>query len=442
MESVSKYRMLSIFLILLLSLIPLACDKTLQSVKPETAGLSSETLAEIDDIFNQAISNNQIKGQVAIVARNNKIVYFKAFGYRDENKPMEKDTIFRICSMSKPVTAVAVMQLWENGKFKLDDPLYNYIPEFKDVKVAVKSKNGYRLEQAKRPVTIRHLLTHTSGISYGFFGRPVVARSYLDNDISDGFRITNGTIGEACKRLAKCPLVFHPGEGWEYGLNFDVLGRFVEVISGMPYDKYLEEKIFKPLMMQDTFFFVPEEKLARLAALYQPGMNGKLQKLDKQVTAPGFLSPVKSTIYDPNYSSSGPKTYFSGGAGLHSTAGDYMRFCQMLLNKGENNGVRILKSETVDFMTKNQSGGFTLDFNKGANYGFGFGVITDSSISSSPLPEYSYFWMGIYNTSFYIDQQNRIIAATFSQLFPNFTAADIIPKFQAQTQKAVIKNKI
>ena len=161
---------------------------------------------------------------------------------------MEKDTIFRICSMSKPVTAVAVMQLWEKGKFKLDDPLYNYIPEFKDVKVAVKSKNGYRLEPAKRPVTIRHLLTHTSGISYGFFGRPVVARSYLDNDISDGFRITNGTIGEACKRLAKCPLVFHPGEGWEYGLNFDVLGRFVEVISGMPYDKYLEEKIFKPLI--------------------------------------------------------------------------------------------------------------------------------------------------------------------------------------------------
>jgi CubicO group peptidase (beta-lactamase class C family) len=437
-----KFKMLSALMIFFLLLVPVSCSKALEIAKPEAVGLSSSSLTEIDNIFSQAVSKDRIKGAVAIVARNNKVVYHKAFGDRDESKPMENDTIFRICSMSKPITAAAVMKLWEQGKIKLDDPLYKYIPEFKDVRVLVndsKEKNGYRLEPAKRPVTIRHLLTHTSGISYGFFGRPVIAQYYLDNDIPDGFRVANGTIGEACKRLAKCPLLFQPGDAFEYGLNFDVLGYVIEVASGMSFDKYLEENILRPLKMNDTYFFVPEEKLSRLAALYQPAPNGSLKILDKQVAEKGIFSQTESTVYDPLYSYKGPKTYFSGGAGLHSTAEDYLRFCQMLLNKGELDGVRILKSETVNMMTENQIGDITLAFAKGEKYGFGFGIIADSAAGNSPLPNGSYYWMGIYNTTFYIDPKHNLIAATFCQLYPNFLAMDLIQNFRVQTQKAIVK---
>jgi len=195
--------------------------KTVISIS-KSEGISSERLTRIDEHLTRTVQQQRVKGMVAMIARNGKVVYHKAFGEMDDGKPMQKDAIFRICSMSKPITAVAVMMLYERGLIELNDPISKYIPEFKDVKVLVKDKaeeKGYRLEPAKRPITIRHLLSHTSGLTYGFWGQPLVSNFYVENQVSDGLTITEGTIGDGVKRLAKCPLLFHPGEGWEYGLS-------------------------------------------------------------------------------------------------------------------------------------------------------------------------------------------------------------------------------
>jgi CubicO group peptidase (beta-lactamase class C family) len=345
--------------------------------------------------------------------------------------------------MSKPITAVAMMILWERGFFTLDDPLYKFIPEFKDVKVLVMDKSqekGYRLEPAKSPITIRHLLSHTSGISYGFFAQPVISQCYLDNQISDGFRITNGTIGEMTKRLAKCPLVFQPGTGWQYGLNFDVLGHVVEVISGMPFDQFLQKNVFDPLKMNDTSFFVPENKLNRLMALYSPTPEGTLQKLDHQVAMRGLIADIPSMVYDGDYSYKGPKTYFSGGAGLHSTAADYMRFCEMMLNGGELDGERILSPVTVKLMTQNQIGEHNVDIAPpGVKYGLGFSVVIDKVMSGSVTPEGTYSWSGIYNTAFYIDPKHKMIASFYNQLMPSFHVMGLSRPFEILTQTSIIK---
>lgn len=355
---------------------------------------------------------------------------------------MQKDTIFRICSMSKPVTAVAVMMLWEKGLFTLDDPIANYIPEFKDMQVLVMDKNeekGYRLDPAEKPITIRQLLTHMSGLSYGFLGWPVIGACYLENDVSDGFRITKGTIGDGVKRLAKCPLLFQPGERFEYGLNFDVLGRFVEVVSGMPFDMFLQTNIFDPLEMKDTSFFVPAEKVGRLAALYEPSMKGGLNKVDKRA-ARSFISDTPSLIYDSLFSSEGPKTYFSGGAGLHSTAADYMRFAQMLANGGILEDARLLSPATVNLMIQNQIGDFTIEFaGKGMKYGLGLGIYSDPVALGSPVAKGSFQWMGIYNTKFFVDPVRNLVMVYLTQLFPNMMAADLLTKIDVLAEQAVVK---
>ena len=421
--------------------IPSVYSGELVVATPESVGMSSDRLARIDMFFDKNVNDQVMKGAVVRISRNNKVVYNKAFGEMDDGKAMREDAIFRICSMSKPITAVATMILWERGLFNLDDPLYKFIPEFKDVKVMVKDKaqeKGYQLEPAKNPITIRQLLSHTSGISYGFFALPVISQCYLDNQISDGFRITNGTIGEMTKRLAQCPLVFQPGTGWQYGLNFDVLGHVVEVISGMPFDQFLQKNVFDPLQMNDTSFFVPENKLDRLMALYSPTPNGTLQKLDHQVAVRGLVSDIPSMVYDGDYSYKGPKTYFSGGAGLHSTAADYMRFCQMMLNGGELDGKRILSPITVKLITQNHIGEHNLDiFPPGVKYGLGYAVVVDKAMSGSVTPEGTYSWLGIYNTTFYIDPKHKMIASFYNQLMPSFHVMGLSKTFQILTQTSI-----
>lgn len=442
-RSQHTFHSLSVMLIFVLLFVPFAFSKDFKTVVPETVGMSSIRLARIDSVFAKAVEQERIKGVVAMVARNGKVIYHKVFGEMDDSRPMQKDTIFRICSMSKPITAVAVMMLWEQGLFTLDDPISKYIPEFKDMKVLVMDKDaekGYRLEPAKQPITIRQLLSHTSGISYGFFARPGVSQYYLENDVSDGFRVTNGTLGEGIKRLAKCPLVFQPGGGWEYGLNFDVLGYFVEVISGMPLDKFLLTNIFGPLQMKDTSFFIPTNKIPRLAALYEPAMTGGLKKVEGRRVTRGLFSETQSFIYDPFYSYQGPKTYFSGGAGLHSTASDYLRFCQMMLNGGVLHGVRILSPITVDLMIQNHIGDYIMDLDpKAQKYGFGFSTYVNPVASTTPLPKGAYEWGGIYNTKFYIDPKHRIVATYLTQLYPNMQVSDLTKKFLVLTQQAIIK---
>lgn len=432
-----------VLLILLLLSVSFVSAQDLESATPEMVGMSSERLDRINMFFSKIVKDQVMKGAVVRMSRNSKVVYNKAFGEMDDGKGMREDAIFRICSMSKPVTAVAMMILWEQGFFNLDDPLFKFIPEFKDVKVLVTDKSqekGYRLEPAKSPITIRHLLSHTSGISYGFFSQPVIAQYYLDNKISDGFRITNGTIGEMTKRLAKCPLVFQPGTGWQYGLNFDVLGHVVEVISGIPFDQFLQKNVFDPLKMNDTSFFVPKNKLNRLMALYSPTPKGTLQKLDHQVAARGIVSDIPSMVFDGDYSYKGPKTYFSGGAGLHSTAADYMRFCQMMLNGGELDGKRILSPVTVKLMTQNHIGKYNLDIAPpGVKYGLGYSVVVDKVMSGSIAPEGTYSWSGIYNTSFYIDPKHKMIASFYNQLMPSFHVMGLSKTFEILTQTSIIQ---
>jgi CubicO group peptidase (beta-lactamase class C family) len=438
-----SFRTLPVMLIFVFLFVSFAFSKDFETAAPETVGMSSNRLARIDSILAKAVEQQRVKGVVAMIAKNSKVTYYKAFGEMDDGRPMQKDTIFRICSMSKPITAVAVMMLWEQGLFTLDDPIANYIPEFKDMKVLVMDKNaekGYRLDPAKRPITIRQLLSHTSGLTYGFIGWPVIAQCYVDNDVSDGFRVTDGTIGDWAKRIAKCPLAFQPGEGWEYGLNLDVLGRFVEVVSGMPFNQFLQKNVFDPLKMKDTSFFVTSEKVRRLAALYEPTMEGGLKKVDRKVVFRSMMTDTQSFVYDPFYGYQGPKTHFSGGAGLHSTASDYLRFCQMLVNGGTLEGARLLSPSTINLMVQNHMGDHIINFSpKGMKYGLGFGVYTDPAAAGSSISKGAYQWLGIYNTKFFVDPTRRVSAVYFTQLFPNMQADDLMKKYETLVQQAIVR---
>jgi CubicO group peptidase (beta-lactamase class C family) len=433
--------LVAVFLLFLLCASPAFPGDTRGSV-PEAQGFSTERLQRIDSLLGKAIEQQRIKGAVALITRNGKVVYEKAFGEMDDGKPMCKDTIFRICSMTKPVTAVAVMMLWEQGLFTLDDPIADYIPEFREMKVLVMDKNeekGYRLVPAKSPVTIRQLLSHTSGLTYGFMAWPVNGECYLQNDVSDGFRITNGTIADGVRRLARCPLVFQPGEGFEYGLGLDVLGRFVEVVSGMPFDEFLRKNVFGPLRMKDTSFFVPAAKVARLAALYEPSDKGGLGKVDRRATR-GPMSDTPSFVYDSLYGYEGPRTYFSGGAGLHSTATDYARFARMLADGGILDGVRLLGPATVNLMVQNHIGDSSIGFaGKGIKYGLGFGIYADPVANGSLMSKGSYQWMGIYDTQFFVDPARRLTAVYLTQLFPTTKAEDLMKKLETLTIQAVVR---
>ncbi len=283
---------------------------------PEDVELSSERLERIDNVVQKSIDDSRIAGAVTLVARHGKVAYFKAFGManREARTPMHTDQIFRICSMTKPITSVAVMMLYEEGRFLLNDPVSNFIPEFKNMKVLdppfpqdKTSPPGF-LTDARRPITIRHLLTHTSGLTYHWNDR--LGKGYREASIGHGLFPQEGSIGDAVRKLASLPLLFQPGEAWEYSLSDDVLGYLVEVISGMTLDQFFRERIFKPMGMKDTCFFVPEEKLTRLATAYTYYPAKGLQPFaEKQVVEEGAF------VYSSDYPYHGPRTYFSGGGG-------------------------------------------------------------------------------------------------------------------------------
>jgi len=434
-----------VWMVSLLFSLPLYAAKVpAKAVPADLQGLSGERLARIDGLLSQAVQQQRVKGMVALVARNGKVIYHKAFGQMDEGKAMQKDAIFRIASMSKPITAVAVMILWEKGLIELNDPVFKYIPEFKEIKVLQvdsREDKGYRLINPKRPITIRHLLSHTSGISYGFWGQDFFADCYLENKVSDGLSVTEWTLEENIKRLAKCPILFHPGEAWEYGLSSDVLGYLVEKVSGMPFDKFLQENLFGPLKMKDTFFVVPKEKQGRLAAVYEPSAGGGLAKLNRKVVERAALSKTQSLIYDPFYSTSERHKYLSGGAGLHSTVEDYLRFCQMLLNGGKLENTRILSPTTVDLMTNTFMGDYKMWWipDGGMKYALGVMTITDRQAAAHSLPNGSFYWGGFFHTRFYVDPKHNLIALYFSQIRPYAQVDDVIRKFFNLTQQAVEK---
>jgi len=307
----------------------------LPTTSPETVGLLSDRLDRIGSNIQKSIDDARIAGAVSLVARHGKIAYLKAFGMsdREAKKSMQVDNIFRICSMTKPITSVAVMMLYEEGRFPLNEPVSDFIPEFKQMRVLDppypqdKSSPPGTLVDAKRPITIHQLLTHTSGLTYHWNSR--LGKQYRETGVGHGLISQPGTIGDAVKKLASLPLLFQPGDAWEYSLSVDVLGYVVEVVSGMPLDKFFEERIFKPLGMKDTSFFPPQEKVTRLATSYTYYPDKGLQPFrDQQTIEEGAF------VYSADYPYRGPRTYFSGGAGLCSTAEDYYRFCQMMLNGG------------------------------------------------------------------------------------------------------------
>ena len=382
---------------------------------PEEVGLSSERLERIANVIQKGVDDGRIAGGVALVARHGKVAYLKAVGMadRDAKKPMRADNIFRICSMSKPLTSVAVMILYEEGRFTLNQPVSDFIPEFKNMKVLDpphpqdKTSPPGALVDAKRPITIRHLLTHTSGLTYHW--NPRLGKAYTEAKMGHGLIQQEGTIGDAVKRLAAQPLLFQPGDAWEYSLADDVLGYFVEVVSGMPLDKFFQERIFKPLGMKDTGYYFSDEKAARFATAYTYYKDKGLQPIaDGQVIQEGQFS------YSADYPYRGPRTYFSGGGGLSSTAEDYYRFCQMMLGGGQLNGTRILSRKSVELISQNHVQGKLDEM----GYGLGFGVTSEPKFLTELGSVGSYFWGGFYYTAFVIDPKEDMVVVFMGQLHP------------------------
>jgi CubicO group peptidase (beta-lactamase class C family) len=380
----------------------------LPTASPESVGLSSERLQRIAVEVDQSIKDKQIAGAVTMVVRHGKVAWLKAQGMQDREagKVMPSDAMFRICSMTKPITSVAVMMLYEEGRFQLEDPISKYLPEFKNPKVLVKPATGapYTIP-ATREITIRDLLRHTSGLTYNW--NPDLGKMYDDANVATGLMQYDGTIGDSVKRLAAQPLLFNPGDRWEYSLGVDVLGRLVEVASGMPLDEFFRTRIFEPTGMKDTYFYPPQEKLNRLATAYGI-FDDKLARFPEKPVTDGYLT------YSADYPSAGPKKLFSGGGGLVSTVQDYARFCQMMLDNGMANGKRLLSRKSVELMTHDQLGKIGPD----QGFGLGFGI----EGAKGPMDELgtpgSYGWGGFFYTSFTIDPKEQMIVIFMAQLHP------------------------
>lgn len=386
-----------------------ASAQRIRSVPPNGTGLSSERLDRIGAVMNEHVAKGHIAGAIGLVARRGKVGYFETFGFQDKEAgtPMRKDTIFRMYSMTKPITGVAVMILYEEGRFSLSDPVSRYLPELGNMKVAVVEadprtgkKTRYSVP-AQREISILDLLRHTSGIDYA--GPEDVDGKRIYEKL--GTNNLDQTVGEMVKKIGQAPLVHQPGTIWEYGLSMDVLARLVEVVSGQPYDKFLEQRIFKPLGMNDTGYWVPQEKQNRFAKLYAPAEGGTI----KINTTPAQSSYLK------------PAVNFGGGSQTVSTATDYLRFCQMLLNGGELDGVRILSRKTVELMTSDHLGDMPRAGLLAKGYGFGFTVAVSQGPGKTGVAgsEGEFFWGGAAGTRFWIDPKEQMIGIFMIQILPH-----------------------
>lgn len=386
-----------------------AFAQELPKAKPDAEGFSPERLERIGTAVQHGIDEKRIAGAVTLVMRHGNVVWFKGQGMMDREggKAMPTDALFRICSMTKPITSVAVMMLYEEGKFLLDDPVSKYLPEFKNSKVLVKPPSGgepYTIP-ATREITIRDLLRHTSGLTYNW--NETLGAMYTNANVATGLMPYDGTIADSVKRLAAQPLLFNPGERWEYSLGVDVLGRLVEVVSGKPLDEFFRTRIFEPLGMKDSFFFVPDDKVGRLATAYTYYDDKGLNRFPDTAITEGTMS------YSADYPLKG-KRLFSGGGGLVSTAADYARFCQMMLDNGKAGRTRLLSRKSVELMTHDQLGKI------GPDQGFGLGFGVDGV--KEPLSELgspgSYNWGGFFYTGFIVDPKEQMVVIFMAQLHP------------------------
>lgn len=400
---------LSAYLALIaLSILPLSSQthQALLKDNPEAAGLSAARVARVKNMLNQAVASGEIPGGVALIARNGKIVFLEAFGNADAkaSRPFKTDDIFRIASQTKAITATAVMILWEEGKFRLEDPISKYIPEFENSGVMEtfnEADSSFTISPIKSPITIRHLLTHTSGIGYGMIDRDERFRkAYAKAGIIDAFTSKPITLQENIPKLAAMPLHHEPGKEWTYSEGLDVLGLFIEIISGKDFDQFLKERIFDPLGMKDTWFYLPADRASRLVPV--------------QHRSEGAWANFSTDVYNINYPIAGAKAYFSGGAGLSSTARDYAAFLQMYLNKGAYNGQRILSRTTIDMMMQNQIGAL---WNGGPkDYGIAFALVNDKGLQMGGEGGIGTFdWGGYFNTSYFADPGENLIGILMKQ---------------------------
>ena len=377
----------------------------LPRAKPEDVGMSSQQLTRLSTTLDGYVKDGRLAGGVALVMRRGKVAFLHTFGSRDReaNSPMKADSIFRIASQSKALTSVGIMMLQEEGKLLISDPVSKFIPEFANSTVAVpKEGGGYEVVKAKRQITIRDLLTHTSGISYGT-GH---AKDKWDAAKISGFYFSDRDepIGETIKRMAALPMDAHPGEKYIYGYSIDILGVVIERASGMAFDQFLQQRILDPLAMKDTSFYLPMNKLDRLAVVYS-AKDGKAER-----------APVEGTIASQGHYVNGPRKSFSGGAGLLSTPGDYARFLQMMLNGGQLNGKRILSRKSVELMTIDSLLGIT--FRPGQGFGLGFSVVKDVGQYGALSSVGEYGWGGAYHSVYWVDPKEQLVVIYMTQLLP------------------------
>ena len=402
-------------------------------VEPGEVGFDAERLARIDRHFERYVDDGRLPGWLAVVSRRGKVAHVASYGHRDRENdlPIEHDTLFRIFSMTKPITSVAAMMLYEEGAFELKDPVHRFIPSFRNLRVYRSgSVNAPVLEPTTEPMRIWHLLTHTSGLSYGFHHLHPVDALYRKAGYEWGSP-KGLDLAAVVDQWAELPLVFQPGSSWNYSVSTDVPGRVVEVVSGQSLDEFFRTRIFEPLGMTDTRFHVPEDDLGRLAALYVPGGDRKAVRFDA-------LGRVTTQ----------PPTFVSGGGGLVSTAADYHRFTQLLLGRGQVDGVRLLGDRTVRYMTRNQlpgnldlehfgQSGFAETAFDGVGFGLGFSVVLDAAAGKVPTSEGSFAWGGAASTAFWVDPREEITAVFLTQLLPSSTHP-IRPQLQQLVTQAIV----
>lgn len=424
----------------LLSLILTSASVFAQQLKPstpESAGMSTERLKRVDNVLKSFVDKEQVAGVIALIARDGKIVYHKAFGYDDleQKTPLKTDAIVRIASQTKAITSAAVMMLYEEGHFLLDDPISKYIPSFAGTQVIENfnlADTTYTTRPAKRDITIRDLLTHTSGIGYAVIGDERARAMYAKHNILVGVEKPDASLGDVITRLGSLPVFHEPGTKYLYGLNSDVLGYLVEVVSGKTLAEFLQERLFNPVGMSDTYFYLPESKHARLAKLYTEDDNKKTVK----VTSHNGSSLASDGHMLENFPRMKGR-YYAGGAGLSSTALDYAKFLQMLLNGGLYNGHQLLSPTTVKLFTSNQLADLK---DSKTNFSLGFGITTAAQAARYPVPEGTFDWGGAFGTTYWADPVEGIVGILMTQKQPSSWGGELNTKFKASVYQAIIKS--
>jgi CubicO group peptidase (beta-lactamase class C family) len=410
---------------------PAAAAQGLPAAAPQEVGLDSARLAAIAPMLRAAVERGEIAGAVTLVARHGRVAALDSAGFRNlaRRTPAGAGTLFRIASMTKPVTSVAVLMLVEEGRIRLGDPVARYIPAFADMKVGAGAGAGRGpFTPARRAITIHDLLTHRSGLTYGFLDDGTIGDAYRAAGVSDGLPPREEGVGANIDRLAALPLVAQPGSRFQYGLSTDVLGRVIEIVSGRSLAEFLAERLFEPLRMPDTRFHVDEDQVDRLATPY--AWDGRRLRPMRATERFGSL-----LLAGDGYR--GSRAYFSGGSGLVSTVGDYARFLQMILNGGELDGVRVLGPKTVELLTSNAIEGTDHPLGRGAGFGLGFQILTDLGLAAEPGSVGTISWSGIYGTAFWADPVEQLIGIVMVQRFPT-SDLSLGDRVRAATYGAVI----